>query len=209
MGPADVLEVHRQPLEAVGDLGRHRVELDPAGLLEVGELGDLHPVHPHLPPEPPCAQARALPVVLDEPHVVLLDRDPDRPQRVEVDVLHVVGRRLQDDLVLVVLLEAVRVLGVAAVVGPDGRLHVGGPPRLRAEHAKQRRRIRRPRADLGVVRLDDDAPLLLPEGLKGRDHPLEGRRHRRRKLSAGRRRATRATCEGGSRRDTRRSPRPP
>ena len=110
--------------------------------------------------------------------------DPDRPQRVEVHVLHVVGRRLQDHLVLVVLLEAVRVLGVAAVVRPDGRLDVGAPPRLRAEHAKQGGRIRRARADLGVVRLDDDAPLLLPEGLKGRDHPLEGRRHRRRKLSA-------------------------
>ena len=117
--------MHADPLEPVGQLGRDGVELDPAGLLEVGELGDLHAVQPHLPAQAPGAQAGALPVVLDEAHVVVAGRSRS-PPATEVQVLDVGRRGLQDHLVLVVLLEAVGVLAVAAVVGADGGLDVGG-----------------------------------------------------------------------------------
>src|SRR5215469_2093676 len=49
----DTLDIHRQPFEPVGQLGRDRVTLDPADLLEVGELADLHAVYPDLPAESP------------------------------------------------------------------------------------------------------------------------------------------------------------
>src|SRR5262245_32752742 len=61
---AHALEVHRDALEAVGQLGGDRPQVDAARLLEVGELGDLHAVHPDLPAEPPCSEGRPLPVVL-------------------------------------------------------------------------------------------------------------------------------------------------
>ena len=162
------LQVHREPLEAVGQLDRDRVELDAAGLLEVGELGDLHPVHPHLPAEPPGPQAWGSPSC--PRRTGRRGRAASIPiarKRAQVEVLDVVGRRLQDHLVLVVLLEPEGVLAVAAVVGPDRRLDVAGAPRLRAEHAQERGRVRGARADLGVVRLHDRAALLLPVGLEG------------------------------------------
>ena len=73
----DVLQVHGDALEAVGELGRHRLAVEAARLLEVGELGDLHPVAPDLPAEAPGAERRALPVVLDEADVVLARVDAD------------------------------------------------------------------------------------------------------------------------------------
>ena len=71
------LEEHRDALEAVGELGRDRRELDAAGLLEVGELGDLHAVEQHLPADAPGAEGRRLPVVLFEADVVHRRIDAD------------------------------------------------------------------------------------------------------------------------------------
>src|SRR5439155_12113883 len=48
-----LLEVHRDPLCAVSNLDRDRVEFDPPNLLEVGKLGDLHPVQADLPSKTP------------------------------------------------------------------------------------------------------------------------------------------------------------
>ena len=66
----DALQVHREPLEAVGDLAHHRPAVEPADLLEVRELRDLHAVQPDLPAEAPGAERRRLPVVLDQADVV-------------------------------------------------------------------------------------------------------------------------------------------
>ena len=55
---------------------------------------------------------------------MLLQVDADRLERGEVEVEHVVRGRLQEHLVLVVLLEAERVLAVASVRGADRRLDV-------------------------------------------------------------------------------------
>ena len=66
----DALHVHGQPLQPVGELARHRRAFEAGDLLEVGELRHFHAVAPAFPAEPPGAERRALPVVLDETDVV-------------------------------------------------------------------------------------------------------------------------------------------
>src|SRR5439155_17750458 len=116
-------------------LGRHEVDVEPAKLLEIRPLGDLHPVAPDLPAEPPGAESRLLPVVLDETDVVAAQVDPDRLERGEIEVEHLLRGRLQHHLILEVVLEAVWVLAVASVERTDDGLDVGGLPRLRTEAA--------------------------------------------------------------------------
>src|SRR5215207_8647638 len=120
------LQEHRQPFEAIGDLGRNELHIEAAELLEVRPLRDLHPVAPDLPPEAPGTQRRLLPVVLDEADVVAAHVDSYRLQRSEVEVEHVFRRRLEHDLVLKVMLEAVRVLAVPPVERADDGLDVAG-----------------------------------------------------------------------------------
>ena len=83
----DPLDIHRQTLEPIGQLTRDRLAIEPADLLEVGELGDLHAVAPDLPAQAPGAQRRALPVILDEANVVRQRIDADRPEAVEIPQL--------------------------------------------------------------------------------------------------------------------------
>ena len=161
------LEVHGDALAAVGDLGRNRLEVDPAGLLEIGELGDFHAVEPHLPAEPPGPQCGRLPVVLDETDVVLRGVDPEALQRIEIEVLNVHGGRLHDHLELVIMLKPVGVLAVAPVGGTARRLDIGDIPGLRTEHPKEGGRVEGSGALLDVVGLLNDTTLFGPVILKG------------------------------------------
>src|SRR3546814_10229649 len=98
--------------EAVDQLARDRLAVEAAHLLEISELGDFHPVAPDLPAQPPCAQCRRFPVVLDEADVVEQRVDADRGEAAQILLLQVGGRGLQDDLILVIMLEPVRVLAI-------------------------------------------------------------------------------------------------
>jgi hypothetical protein len=172
------LQVHRDALDAVGELARDRLAVDAADLLEVGELRDLQAVDPHLPAEAPRAEGGGLPVVLDEAHVVIERLGAERAQRVQVEVLDVERARLQDHLELVELLHAVRVLAVAAVGGAARGLHERDVPRLGPERAQEGGRVVGAGADLGVVGLHDEAAALGPELLQGEDDVLEVMRRR-------------------------------
>jgi hypothetical protein len=167
------LQVHREALEAVGDLAEHRLARQRADLLEVGELRHFHAVEPHLPAEPPRAEGRRFPVVFHETDVVLGGIDPERAQGLEVQVLNVVGRGLEHHLVLVVVLQAVGVLAVPAVLRTARRLHVGRVPRLGADRAQERRGVERARAHLHVVGLEEHASAVTPERLEAEDEVLE------------------------------------
>jgi hypothetical protein len=85
--------VHRQPFEAVSQLTRHRRAFETGDLLEVGELRHLHAVAPAFPAEPPGAERRAFPIVLDETDVVNLWIDADGVERFQIEILQIVGRR--------------------------------------------------------------------------------------------------------------------
>src|SRR3546814_12971106 len=87
-----------------------------------------------------------------------------------------VGRRgLHRDLVLVVALQAVGVVAVAAIGRAAAGLHVGSVPRLRPERAQEGRRVERTGADLEIERLDQHATLLGPVGVQALDQLLESR----------------------------------
>ncbi len=100
----DALDIHGQTLQPVGQFARDHIDLDPAHALEIGELGHLHPVAPDLPAQPPGPDGRILPVVLNEADVVQFRIDPDRFQRSQIQGLQVVRVRLQDHLILVIVL---------------------------------------------------------------------------------------------------------
>ncbi len=155
-------------------LDRDRVERHAAHLLEVGELRDLLPVQPDLPAQAPGRDGGLFPVVFHEADVVLARVDAEGLERLEVEFLRVAGVGLEDDLVLVVQLEAVGVLAVAPIIRADRRLDVRHVPRLGPEHAQEGGRVHRPCADLGVVRLGDQASVRRPEVLECEDDFLEG-----------------------------------
>src|SRR2546427_3952026 len=78
-----------------------------------------------------------LPVVLDEADVVLLQVEPQGFERAQVQLQDVVGRGLEHHLELVVVLQAVWGVALAAVLGAAAWLHAGGPPRPRAPRAQE------------------------------------------------------------------------
>jgi len=169
------LEIHGEPLGPVSQFHAGRIEVDAAYLLEVGELGALHPVDPHLPAQAPRPQRGRLPVVLDKADVVLGQVDAQVLQGRQVEFLDVVRTGLQDHLVLVVMAEPVRVFPIAPVGGADGRLHIGHPPGIGAQHPEKGRRVESPGSYLGMVRLPDDAALSCPILLQTQEYVLEGR----------------------------------
>ena len=91
---------------------------------------------------------------------------PMRAEALQVEILEVRRRRLHDHLELVVVLQPVGVLAVAAILGPARGLHVGGVPGLGAERAQGGGRMEGAGAHLHVVGLQDDAALLAPELLQ-------------------------------------------
>jgi hypothetical protein len=173
-----VLHIHGEPFEPVGQFARDGIAVEAADLLKIGELGHLHSVEPDFPAEAPGAERRALPIVLDEADVVLEGIDAERKQAVEIEVLEVGRRRLQDHLELIVVLEPVGVLAVAAVLGAAGGLHVGRAPRLRPKRAQRGRGVKGPGPHLQVVRLEDHAAPVGPKAFELEDQVLEGGRSR-------------------------------
>ncbi len=169
----DALDVHRQPLEPVGQLARDRPALEPADLLEVSELRHFHAVAPHFPAEAPGAERRAFPIVLDEADVVLQRVDADRGQAAEIELLQVGRARLQHHLILVIMAEPVGVLAIAAVGRPAARLDIGRLPRIGPERAQHRRRVERPRPHLQVIGLQQHAALRAPIAVERQDQVLK------------------------------------
>src|SRR5256884_5809558 len=112
-------------------------DLEAAALLEVGELGDLQAVEQNLPADAPCAEGRGFPVVLFKTNVVLLEVDADGAEALEVDVLHIDWRGLQDHLKLGMLVKTIGVLAVAAAAGPTTGRNIAHAKGVRADHVQE------------------------------------------------------------------------
>ncbi len=104
---------------------------------------------------------------------MLLRVDAKALEARKIELLDIVRRRLHDDLELVVLVKAVRVVSIAAIRRTAGRLDVGDVPRLRAEHTQERGGIHCAGALLHIVRLAENAALLIPELLERQDDFLK------------------------------------
>ncbi len=169
-----VLQVHGEPFQAVGDLAGDRVAVDAADLLEVGELGHLHAVQPDFPAQAPGAQGGRFPVVFHEADVMGERIETEAAQGIQIQLLDVVRRRLEHHLELVVMLQPVGVLAVAAVGGPPGRLHVGAVPVFRADRAQEGAGVEGAGPHFHIQGLDDHAALLRPVLLQGQNQALEG-----------------------------------
>ena len=165
----DALNVHGETLETIRDLRGHRLDVLRTDLLEICELRNLHAIEPNLPAETPSPQGRRLPVVLDKAHIVLLQIDAEAFQRCQIQLLNIVRRRLHNHLELMMLVEAVRVVAIAAIRRAAARLHIGDMPGLRPQHAQEGRRVHRAGTLLHIVGLRQDAALLRPKLLQGQD----------------------------------------
>src|SRR5690606_13278704 len=77
-------------------------------------------------------------------------------------------------LVLVVVLQPVGVLAIAAVLRSARGLDVGGAPRFGPDRAQEGGRVEGAGADLHVVRLEQRAALAVPVLLESQDDSLEG-----------------------------------
>src|SRR5262249_60512946 len=99
-------------------------------LLEIGELRHFHAVAPAFPAQPPGAKGRALPIVLDEADVVKLRIDADRVKRFEIKLLQILRRRLENDLQLIIVLQAVGGLAIAAILRSARPLPISRHPKL-------------------------------------------------------------------------------
>src|SRR6266852_4755434 len=132
-GPAEIVDAlhalkkRANTLQSVSEFDGDGVEVDAAALLEVGELGDLETVQKNLPPDTPRTECRGFPVVLFKTNVVLLEVDADGSKALEINVLHIHWRGLEDHLKLGMLVEAVRILAVTAVGGPTTGLNIADP----------------------------------------------------------------------------------
>ena len=93
----------------------------------------------------------------------------DRAQALDVELLHIRGRGLQDDLVLKVFAQTERVVAVASVRGAPRGLDVGHAPGLGAQDAQESVGVHGARADFQVERLLDHAPLRRPETLEAQN----------------------------------------
>jgi hypothetical protein len=100
--------------------------------LEIGKLGDLHSIEPDLPTQAPRAECGRLPIVFDEPDIMVEGIDAKGLQAVEIDILNLKRRRFHDDLVLVIVLKPVGILAISTIGWTTGGFHIGDSPWFRA-----------------------------------------------------------------------------
>ena len=100
-----------------------------------------------------------------------LDAQP--PDAPEVQVLHVGGGGLEDDLILQMGVQPVGVLAVPPVGRPPARLGVRDLPRLGTQRAQKGGRVHRPGPHFTIVRLRDHAAVRSPIAFQREDDVLK------------------------------------
>ena len=87
----------------------------------------------------------------------------ERKQRLEVLILDVQRRRLENHLKLRMFIKAIGILSVASVGGPTARLHKSRAIRIWSEHAQKGFRVHGASAYFYIVRLLKNTTVLDPE----------------------------------------------
>jgi hypothetical protein len=88
--------------------------------------------------------------------------------------LNIVRCRLQHDLILIVVLQAIWILAVSSIRRPPTWLRIGCPPGLRTKGSEERGWMKGARPHLQIIGLMDDAALLGPVSMQREDEILEG-----------------------------------
>src|SRR5690606_14157575 len=109
----------------------------------------------------------------DETDVVCQGIEPQGRKRAEIAVDDVVRRRLQHDLKLVVVLQPEWIVAVSPVRGAPRGLYVSSAPGFRSDSPQQRRGVERAGPHLHVIGLQNDAALLRPIVLQGKNELLK------------------------------------
>ena len=103
---------------------------------------------------------------------MLFGIDPQLRETFEVEFLDIIRCRLQHDLVLIVMLHAVRIFPVAAVCRTTTGLRIGGPPGFGAERTQEGGRMKGTGSHLHIVRLLNDATPIRPKPAQRKNEVL-------------------------------------
>ncbi len=172
----DILQESADAFQPICKLRRNREQIQTAALLEVSKLCDLQPVEHDLPTHAPRTQRGGFPVVLFELDVMLAQINPNRSQRLQVQLLHVFRRRFQNHLQLHVLEKPVGILPIAPIRRTPRRLHICNLIRLGPQHAQKCLGCHGPCANFHVIGLLQHASALRPKCLQSQDEFLERER---------------------------------
>ena len=149
------------------------MQVDAAHLLEVGELAHFHAVEPHFPAQAPGTQGRRFPVVFHKADIVLLLMNAQLGQALQIELLDIFRRGLNDDLELMMLEQTVGVIAITTVSGATGGLYISHTPGLRAQNPQKGGRVHGASALFNVVGLCHDAFLISPEFLQFQNNCLK------------------------------------
>src|SRR5215208_73996 len=103
---------------------------------------------------------------------MLLGIDAQFSQAVQVQLLNIVRRWFENDLVLIIMLHPVWIFAVASVRRPSTGLRIGCPPWLWTQRSEKGSRMKCSCSHFQVIRLLDDAALISPKTMEGEDEIL-------------------------------------
>ena len=146
----------------------------PAGFLKIRELGNLHAVEPDLPAQSPRAQRRRFPIILPELDVMFSGINPQGRETVQVQRLDRVHARLDDHLVLIIVLQPVGIFTVPSIGRTTARLDVCRTPGLRPQGTQKSGRVEGTGALFQIIRLTNDTVVFRPKLMKREDKILNG-----------------------------------
>jgi hypothetical protein len=97
----------------------------------------------------------------------------ERLQAIEIDLLNIDRGRFDDDLILIIVLEAIGILPVSAIGGTTGGLHIGDLPGFRSQDPEKGGRVKSSCAHFDIIGLLNHTALIRPEPLQGKDQFLK------------------------------------
>src|SRR5262249_43495733 len=168
-----ILKKRSNALQAVSQLCGDWIQIQSPALLKISELGDFQAIQHHLPADAPGAERGSFPVVFFKLDVVFSQINPDGLQGLQVKLLHIFRRWLEDYLKLHMLVEAIGIVTVAAISRTARRLDISDFVRLRPQYAQKSLRGHRSSAHLHVIRLLQHTAALRPELLEAQNEFLE------------------------------------
>src|SRR5437868_131877 len=98
---------------------------------------------------------------------MLLGINAQFSQAVQVQLLNVIWRRLENDLILIIMLHPVWILAVASVSRAPTGLRIGCPPWLWTQRPEKSGRMKSSCSHFQVIGLLNDASLIGPKTMEG------------------------------------------